>query len=90
MNILYTILIFMAIGFFLFYVLPALLPVLLVLFVFSIIRNMFVRKKQQQFFEETFSNMNQNTQNTQYTNSQSQSSNPNVIDVEYTEREDEE
>ena len=89
MNILYTILIFMAIGFLLFYVLPALLPVLLLLFVFSIIRNMFVQKKQKQYFEETFKNVNQ-SQDYTYTQNQSTNSNPNVIDVEYTEREDEE
>ena len=88
MNILYTILIFMAIGFLVFYILPALFPFLLILFVFSMIRNIFVRKKQEKFFEETFSNMNQDTQYT-HSQTQSKSSNPDVIDVEYTEREDE-
>ena len=88
MNILYTILIFMAIGFLVFYILPALLPVLLILFVFSMIRNIFIRKKQEKFFEETFSNRSQDSQ---YTRSQTKNntSNPDVIDVEYTEREDE-
>lgn len=88
MNILYTILIFMVIGFLVFYILPALLPVILIIFVFSFIRNLFIKKKQQQFFEDTMNHQRQDD----YTYSQNQSrvNNSDVIDAEYTERDIEE
>ena len=88
MNILYTILIFMVIGFLVFYVLPALLPLILIIFVLSVIRNFFVQKKQKQFFEDTFNNQSSND----YTQTQNQSrvNNSDVIDAEYTERDIEE
>ena len=90
MNILYTILIFMALGFLLFYVLPALLPFLLIVFAFSVIRNFIIQRRQKKFFEETFENASQNqSQNYTYTQNQTRNSNPNVIDVEFTERDDE-
>ena len=88
MNILYIILIFIVIGFLVFYILPALLPVILIIFAFSVIRNFFVQKKQQNYFEETFKNQNSNDYT--YTQNQSRVNNSDVIDAEYTERDIEE
>ena len=66
--------------------LPFILLAFLILYVISYFKLKKRRKETQDYYENVFSDFN----NTDYTNRRSKSSNPDVIDAEYTERDIEE
>ena len=92
MDFIIILLVFAGLGFLFFTVLPAILPVLLIVFVLVLARNLWIQYKRKKFFEDTFSDMNQDTgshSTFSHTSQNSRSKNPDAIDVEDTEREDE-
>ena len=91
MEYIAILIIMIIIGLLLFYILPIFAPFFLIIFIFGIIRYFILKHRREKFFKDTFTDFENQSEDT-YTNTSRtrQNTDPNVIDVEYTEREDEE
>ena len=90
MEYIAILIIMIIIGFLLFYILPVIAPIFLIIFILGIVRYAVLKHRREKFFKDTFSDYeNQSEKNYTNTSRTHQNTDPNVIDVEYTEREDE-